>query len=134
MQLALAAAMGVFLGTLPLIALHTLVIILAATYFRLNKVAALASSQLCMPPVVPALCIEVGYLLRHGRFLTEISMETLGYQALERLYEWLLGSLVLAPLLACLIGGITLFLARMAARSMAIVNNLKPTPGNGAGH
>ena len=133
-QLALAAAMGVFLGTLPLIALHSLVIILTATYFRLNKVAALASSQLCMPPVVPALCIEVGYLLRHGHFLTEISLKTLGYQALERLYEWLIGSLVLAPLLACLIGGTTFVLARLAARSMAGLRNVNPTSGNGAGH
>ena len=128
-QLALAAAVGVFLGTLPLIACHTLVIILAANYFRLNKVAALASSQLCMPPVVPALCIEIGHLLRHGRFLTEMSLETLGYQALERLYEWLLGSLVLAPLLALIIGGMTLMMARLAARSMATVRNL----GSGAG-
>lgn len=123
-QLALAAAMGVFLGTLPLIACHSLVIMLAANYFRLNKIAALASSQLCMPPVVPALCIETGYLLRHGRFLTEISMETLGYQALERLYEWLLGSLVLAPLLAGLAGLATLLMARIAARSMATVRSL----------
>jgi uncharacterized protein (DUF2062 family) len=133
-QLALAAAMGVFLGTLPLIALHTLVIILAATYFRLNKVAALSASQLCMPPVVPALCIEIGYLLRHGHFLTEISLETIGYQALERLYEWLLGSLLLAPLLACLMGGMTFILARAAARSMAGVRNVNSTPGNDAGH
>jgi len=132
-QLALAAAMGVFFGTLPLIACHSLVIILAANYFRLNKIASLSASQLCMPPVVPALCIETGYLLRHGRFLTEISLETLGYQALERLYEWLLGSLILAPLLAILIGGTTLLMARFAARSMATVRNFKPTPGNGAG-
>ncbi len=131
-QLALAAAMGVFFGTLPLIACHSVVIILAANYFRLNKIASLSASQLCMPPVVPALCIETGYLLRHGRFLTEISLETLGYQALERLYEWLLGSLVLAPLLAVLIGGTTLLMARLAARSMATVRNFKPTPGNGA--
>ena len=133
LQLALATAMGVFLGTLPLIACHSLVIILAATYFRLNKVAALAASQLCMPPVVPALCIETGYLLRHGRFLTEISLETLGYQALERLYEWLIGAFVLAPFLAALIGGVTLVLARLAARSMAAVRNVNPSTGRDVG-
>jgi len=132
-QLAMAVAMGVFFGTLPLIACHSVVIILAANYFRLNKVASLSASQLCMPPVVPALCIETGYLLRHGRFLTEISLETLGYQALERLYEWLLGSLILAPLLAILIGGTALLMARFAARSMATVRNFKPTAGNGTG-
>ena len=132
-QLALAAAMGVFFGTLPLIACHSLVIILAANYFRFNKIAALSASQLCMPPLVPALCIEVGHLLRHGRFLTEISLETLGYQALERLYEWLLGSLILAPFLAVAIGGTTLLMARLAARRMAAMRNLKPTPGSSAG-
>jgi uncharacterized protein (DUF2062 family) len=131
-QLAIAVAMGVFFGTLPLIACHSLVIILAANYFRLNKIASLSASQLCMPPVVPALCIETGYFLRHGHFLTEISLETLGYQALERLYEWLLGSLVLAPFLAILVGGAALLMARFAARSMATVRNFKPTSGNGA--
>jgi len=110
-QLAMAGALGVFLGTLPLIAVHTIAILFAAGYFRMNKVAALAASQLCMPPIVPALCIEIGYFLRHGRFLTEISLETLGYQALERLYEWLLGSLVLAPILAAAAGGIIFGLA-----------------------
>lgn len=110
-RLAAAAAMGVFLGTLPLVAFHTIAILFAAAFFRLNKVAAVTASQLCMPPLVPALCIEVGYFLRHGRWLTEISLETLGYQALERLWEWLLGSLVVAPLLAALVGGATLALA-----------------------
>jgi hypothetical protein len=54
-QLAMAGALGVFLGSLPLIAVHTIAILFAAGYFRLNKVAALAASQLCMPPIVPAL-------------------------------------------------------------------------------
>ncbi|MBW1797741.1 MAG: DUF2062 domain-containing protein [Deltaproteobacteria bacterium] len=103
-QLAAASALGVFLGTLPLIACHSIVILFAAAFFRLNKVVALSASQICMPPLVPALCIETGYFLRHGKFLTEISMTTLGYQALERLYEWVIGSLLLAPLIAVLVG------------------------------
>jgi ABC-type multidrug transport system permease subunit len=57
-----------------------------------------------MPPIVPALCIETGYFMRHGKFLTEISLETLGYQALDRLFEWLIGSLFLAPVIATLAG------------------------------
>jgi len=65
-----------------------------------------------MPPVVPAICIEVGYFMRHGRFLTEISLETLGYQALDRLLEWLIGSLVLSPILAALVGIIIYVTAR----------------------
>jgi uncharacterized protein (DUF2062 family) len=104
-QLAAACALGVFLGAVPLIALHTIAILFASGFFRLNKVAAVSASQLCIPPLVPALCIEVGYYLRNGSFLTEISLETLGYQGLERLYEWFLGSLILGPLLAAVVGG-----------------------------
>lgn len=114
-QLGLATGMGIFLGALPLIAVHTIVILLAAGFFRLNKVAALAASQLCMPPIVPALCIETGYYLRFGGFLTELSLETLGYQAMDRLFEWLLGALLLGPALA-IIAGTAVYLMAIAIR------------------
>jgi glycosyltransferase involved in cell wall biosynthesis len=105
-RLAAAGALGVFLGALPLIAFHTAAILFSAGYLRLNKIAAVTASQLCMPPIVPALCIEVGYFIRHGSFLTEISLKTLGYQALERILEWFLGSLIVGPALAVVVGGI----------------------------
>lgn len=117
-QLCLATAMGVFMGALPLIAVHTIVILFAAGFFRLNKVAALAASQLCMPPIVPALCIEAGYYLRFGEFLTEISIETLGYQAIDRLYEWLLGSLLMGPGLAVIAGAVVYLAAIMIRRNL----------------
>jgi uncharacterized protein (DUF2062 family) len=117
-QLCLATATGVFLGALPLIAVHTIVILFTAGFFRLNKVASLAASQLCMPPIVPALCIEAGYYLRFGRFLTEISIETLGYQALDRLYEWLLGSLLVGPALAVLAGAVVYLTAVVIRRNL----------------
>ncbi|MFA5514733.1 MAG: DUF2062 domain-containing protein [Desulfuromonadales bacterium] len=111
-QLAAAGALGVFLGALPLLALHTIAILFAAGFLRLNKVAAVSASQLCMPPLVPALCIETGYFMRKGEFLTEFNLQTLGHQGLERLWEWLLGSLLLAPLLALLVGALVYGSAR----------------------
>ncbi|MDD2558970.1 MAG: DUF2062 domain-containing protein [Desulfuromonadaceae bacterium] len=116
-RLAVAAGVGVFLGALPLLFCHTVVILFVCGFFRLNKVAAISSSQLCMPPLVPALCIEVGYYMRKGTWLTEFSLQTLGYQALDRVYEWFLGSLLLGPLLALLVGGATLGLARLVRTS-----------------
>lgn len=104
-QLAAAGGVGVILGAAPLIACHTIAILFTAGYFRLNKVAAVSASQLCMPPLVPALCIETGYFMRHGEFLTEVSWETLGHQGVARLYEWLLGSLLVGPLLGLLVAG-----------------------------
>jgi len=115
-KLAAAGALGVFLGALPLIACHTIVIILATGFLRFNKVVALSASQLCMPPIVPALCIETGYFMRNGRFLTNISLETIGYQALQRLYEWLIGSLLLGPVMGFLVGLLIYIVALLIER------------------
>ncbi len=108
-KIAIAGVIGVFLGALPLIACHSIVIIMVSSFLRLNKVVALSASQLCMPPFMPAICIETGYFFRNGRFLTEISIETLGYQAIDRIYEWFLGSLLIGPL-AGLITGLIIFI------------------------
>ena len=121
-RLAAAGALGVLLGTLPLIACHTIAILFTAGFFRLNKVAALSTSQLCMPPFVPAICIELGYFLRHGRFLTEVSLKTLGYEGLDRCYEWLIGSLLMAPFLALLVGGIIYVMAFFIKRVSRATN------------
>ncbi len=118
-QLALSAGLGIFLGSLPLIACQTLTILMTASYFRLSKFAALGTSQLCIPPIVPALCIELGYFVRHGRFLTEISFRTLGYQGLERIYEWIIGAFILGPVLGVLIGGIVYVITQQLKKRMA---------------
>ena len=115
-KLAAAGAIGVLLGALPLIACHTIVIILATGFLRLNKVAAVTTSQLCMPPIVPALCIEAGYFMRNGRFLTDISLETIGYQALQRLYEWLIGSFFIGPVLGLTVGMIIYIMALLIVK------------------
>jgi uncharacterized protein (DUF2062 family) len=117
-ELALSGALGMGLGTLPLIGLHSISILFCAGYLRLNRIGALAVSQLCMPPLVPAMCIEAGYFMRHGRFLTEISMETLGHQVLQRLGDYVLGSFVMAPLLALLVAGPLYVLACLVGRSL----------------
>lgn len=111
-ELFLSGFLGMWLGALPLIGLHTIAVLLTAAWFGRNKFVALGVNQLCIPPLVPALCIEVGYFMRHGRLLTEISLQTLGYQAPQRLYEWLLGGLVMGPILGLLVGGALYLMAR----------------------
>jgi glycosyltransferase involved in cell wall biosynthesis len=103
LQIATAVWLGIFLGSLPLIAVHTLAIIYACHKLHLNKMAAVAASQLCMPPLVPFLCIQAGFFLRFGHFLHKFSMETLVHQIGARLWEYLLGSLVLGPLLGLVV-------------------------------
>lgn len=110
--LAVAVWFGIFLGALPLIACHTVAIIYVAYRLHFNKIAAVAASQFCMPPVVPALCIEVGYFMRTGEFLLDLSWERWLLEVHQRLWEWFLGSLIVGPVL----GGIGALLMYILAR------------------
>jgi glycosyltransferase involved in cell wall biosynthesis len=122
--LAWAAAVGLFLAVLPILFAHSLVILYVALRLNLNKVVALNVQHLAMPPFVPAICIEVGYYMRHGRWLTDLSFATVFAQFSSRLYEWFLGSLVIAPLLAVLIGVVT-YLAASVIKKLRYANVTK---------
>ncbi len=117
-EMALATALGVFLGTVPIIGFHTLAILLAAGYLGLNKPLAVAASQICMPPVMPAICIEVGYFIQHGAFLHDLNVQTLGYEAHLRLVDWLLGSFFVAPVMAAVMGVMVLVAAGSLRRRL----------------
>ena len=102
----MSAAVGVFLAVLPILFAHSLVILYVSLRLNLNKIVALNVQHLAMPPFVPALCIEVGYYMRHGAWLTDLSFKTVFEQFSSRLYEWFFGSLIIAPLTAVLVGGL----------------------------
>jgi uncharacterized protein (DUF2062 family) len=115
--LAAAAAVGIFLATVPLISLHTVAILYVAGRLNLNKVMAFAVQHLCVPPFVPFVCIEVGHWMLHGKWLTEATRQTVVAEAPLRLWEWLLGSLVVAPVLSLIVAGLVFLAARpIAAR------------------
>ncbi len=138
-EISLACMLGIFLGALPLIACHTVAIVFYATRFRLNRAIAFYASNLCapwVPPFVPALDIEVGHFLLHGRFITaadlgtrEALFRTLCAEAHLRLFEYLLGSLLVGPALALLVGALVYaFAAGRRARGAA------PDYGGRPGH
>ena len=84
---------------------------------NLNKVMALAIQNLYMPPFTPFLCIELGYFMRHGTFLREASLQTIVRELPYRFWEWLLGSLIIAPIAAILSGLITYVTAKRLQKS-----------------
>lgn len=104
--LGLSAAWSVFWGSLALPGVRTMCLLTGIGWFNLNRPVALMMDKLALPPFIPAICVEVGYFLRHGRWLTEFNLTTLGYQAGERVWEWVLGSLVVAPVFALLVGAL----------------------------
>jgi len=113
--LAMSAAVGMFLAVLPLLFIHSLVILYVSLRLNLNKIVALNVQHLAVPPFIPALCIEVGYYLRHGEWLTDLSFRTVFEQFSSRLYEWFLGSLIIAPVSAVITGGV-MFVAALAVK------------------
>lgn len=110
-ELGAAAGVGTFLATLPLLSLHTVAIVYVTTRLHLNRIMAVAIQNLCMPPFVPFVCVEIGYFMRHGRWLSEMSRETWLHQAPQRIWEWFLGALLVAPILAIITGLIVFGLA-----------------------
>ena len=110
--LAISAGVGIFIAVLPIISIHTLTIIYVTSRLHLNKVMAVTIQNLCIPPFVPAVCIELGYYMRHGHWLTDVSMDVVFKQFPDRLWEWLLGSLIVAPVLAVIIGTSVFFTAK----------------------
>jgi len=110
-SLGLAGAFGAFAGALPILGLHTILVYVGAQRMKLNRMVALGANQIGIPPVLPALCIEVGYYLRHHTWLTEVSMRTLGQEAPQRFWEWMLGALVVGPAVAVVVGGAIWLLA-----------------------
>lgn len=121
--LAFAASVGIFLGVLPILFFHTIAILYVATRLKLNKVVAVNAQHICMPPFIPALCIEVGFFLRRGYWLSDISFATVFKQFSDRLIEWLLGALIVAPLASVLVGGTVYMIAYVFQKSTAVMSD-----------
>jgi predicted LPLAT superfamily acyltransferase/uncharacterized protein (DUF2062 family) len=117
LELGAAAAVGLFLATLPLPGLHTVAVVFAATLLRLNRLLAFSVSHLCAPPVVPALCLMVGYYVRHGHWLSTFNTETLFREIDQRFFDYLIGTLVVAPVLAIAGGLLTVAIAWSVGRA-----------------
>jgi len=114
--LALAAAVGMFLAVLPILFAHSIVILYFSVRLNLNKIVTLNVQHLAMPPFMPALCIEIGYYLRHGRWLTDLTFATVFRQFSSRLLEWFIGSLIVAPVSALLIGALMYLAASLVVK------------------
>ncbi len=108
--LATAAFVGVFIGVIPIMGFHIALILYISIRLHLNLVVSLSIQNIAMPPVVPGLCILTGYYLRTGETLTDWSLGNLCQ--MDRVWEWFLGSLVLAPVLAALFSIFVFFIAR----------------------
>jgi glycosyltransferase involved in cell wall biosynthesis len=98
-ELAAASWVGIFIGALPIIPFGIVTIVYVNHKLHLNKLAGVAASNVCVFPFVPFLCVEVGYFLRFGSFWSEFNRQTMLHEIHYRLWEWLLGALVVGPII-----------------------------------
>ncbi|MCK5844156.1 MAG: DUF2062 domain-containing protein [Victivallales bacterium] len=124
--LAAAAATGMFLGTLPLFGFHTITIIYVSVKLRLNKVMSVNISHLCMPPCVPIACVELGHYALNGKWLVLDSMHAAFGELKLRLLEWVVGSLILAPLNAVVFWFLTYAVASVITRRRGVGESVSP--------
>ncbi|MCD4742254.1 MAG: DUF2062 domain-containing protein [Desulfobacteraceae bacterium] len=98
MGLALSASVGTIFAVLPLIGLHSIVIIYVTARLHLNKIMALSIQIIYSPPFVPFVCIETGHYILNGCFITEFNFSDLMANWQIYFLDWLVGSLVLVPI------------------------------------
>lgn len=115
-ELGRAAAWSIFLSTLPLPGLQTLLLLFFIQWKRLNRLCALVMVPLTWPPFVPGLAVLLGYRILRERWLTEFSIQTLGHEVGDRFLDWIVGSLALAPFLGAACGVAVFLMAKACGR------------------
>ncbi len=117
LELAVAVWLGVFIGCLPIIPFGLAVIFYVSRRLKLNPLASMGASNLCVAPFVPFVCIQAGHWLLNGRFWTEFSRQRLINEIPQRMGEWALGALVLGPVLGAMVAVLLYgLLRRLSAR------------------
>ncbi len=110
LKLSLSAAISLGICTLPLLGLQSILLLFCIQKWHLDRLCALAIIPLSWPPFLPGLCVLVGYRVRYGQWLTEFSIQTLGYEIWQRILDWIIGAIVLAPVVGALMAALVLTL------------------------
>jgi uncharacterized protein (DUF2062 family) len=122
--LAMAVALGIFVGCTPFYGIQTVLVFAFAALFRLNPFLAFLGSQVSIGPVglgIAGIEVALGEWLRYGRWAMPKAATGLGLAKWlwgHALYSWALGSAVLGVSLAAA-GGLAAWAAVTALRSRA---------------
>ena len=116
LHMSLAVGLGLFFGIVPIWGFQMIAAAATAHWLRLNKAIALVASNISIAPVAPII-IGVGFILGHWIFTGEVlplSLPDMTHaKALEYIWEWLAGSLVLAAIVAGLGTVVTYLMAKV---------------------
>jgi peptidoglycan/xylan/chitin deacetylase (PgdA/CDA1 family)/uncharacterized protein (DUF2062 family) len=113
LRLSLALAAGIFIGCSPLFGFHSLLGLMAAAKFRLNKLAVIAGTHISNPitgPFAIFATIQIGWHILTGSWLTvdatKMGLDSTLVSADHILASWLIGVMIFGTGLAVLLGSI----------------------------
>ena len=114
LRLSLAVMLGLFIGVSPLCGYQIVTILLLCHILKLNKVVALITGNISIPPMIPLIIwgsYKIGGFFVEATPIKNISIETEGTFAMikENLFQYIIGSLTLGLILA-VFGGIVSYI------------------------
>lgn len=110
-----SVALGIFFGIVPIWGYQMLAAGISAHFLRLNKVLAIAVSNISIPPMIPI--ILYGSLYTGSVVLNQpvlISFQNISIEAIaSSLYQYVIGSILLAIISSLLVGSFTYVVLRL---------------------
>ncbi|MCX2678350.1 DUF2062 domain-containing protein [Galbibacter sp. EGI 63066] len=122
---ALSMALGIFIGLSPFWGFHSVIVILLAIFFKLNKVIAFTFSNISLPPFIPFVVLASLYT---GNFIlgeeSTFSASELSYsfQALRHIKAYIIGSFSLAVIASACVGAVGFVLFSFFDRKKIALN------------
>ena len=118
-RLALAVGVGLFFGIAPIWGLQLAAALAVAHFLKLNKAIAAVASNISIPPIAPFIvcgALVLGHWLFTGEVM-ELSPKLMTRaKVMEYLWQWVLGSVVLAVIVAALGTIVTYGVARVVRK------------------
>lgn len=106
-------ALGVFIGIVPVWGFQTFLSIFLAAVFKLNKTISFVGSNISLPPFIPFIVLgslKVGSFFVEGNNDVFIDFNNLSFDSLKHhLLQYIIGSTILAIIMAVLLGLICYF-------------------------
>jgi glycosyltransferase involved in cell wall biosynthesis len=116
LQIALAIALGIFTGILPVWGFQLILAIMLAHFFGLSKLITSVAANISLPPMIPILLyisyITGGYVMGTGsslKFSTDLSVKSFD----DNLLQYVVGSIVFAGILSIFVGVVSFMILKL---------------------
>lgn len=119
MKITCSVGLGIFFGIVPFWGYQMITAALTAHLLKLNKVIAVAFSNISIPPMIPF--ILYGSLLMGGKVLdrpTFLSLSSINFESISNcMFQYVIGSFTLALVASLAIGSITYLMLNIFRRN-----------------